>query len=216
MVTLVINSCGRLDLLDRTMASFNKFNTFPIAETILVDDSGDPAIHDLLRQNYPDFTLILERHRGLIPCVDDAFSRVKTPYLFKIEEDWEFYKKGFIEKSMKILKAYSDILLVWLRDRSDTNAHPVEDKLMEVNGVTFSLLSLNFRNEWHGFTFNPSLWRVEDYKRLAPFENIAGEGNMGMQEMNIGYWYMKLGYRAVILKDGYVKHIGWGRRSYSV
>ena len=40
-VTVVLTSCGRLDLLTRTIESFNKFNTYPITKFLLIDDSGD-------------------------------------------------------------------------------------------------------------------------------------------------------------------------------
>jgi hypothetical protein len=218
MITVVLNSCGRLDLLQRTLASFNSFNTYPVKEFIIVDDSGSEDIHNKLRQEYSShYTLVLEPHRGLIPCVDDGCSRVKTEYFFKLEEDWEFYQSGFIERSMNVLASRSDIMHVWLRDQRDTNAHPIEPELYSANGVGYKMLALNFLGQWNGFTFNPSVWRLSDYKKLAPFEQIAGSGNMGTQEMNIGYWYYKLfGYRAAILFEGYVKHIGWGRRSYTI
>jgi hypothetical protein len=216
MITVVINSCGRLDLLRRTLASFNAFNTFPVTETILVDDSGDPGIHDKLRKEYPDFTFVLKEHRGLIPCVDDGFSRVTTEYFFRLEEDWEFYRGGFIQKSINVLIARPDVINVWLRDQQDTNGHPVEPVIYNAGNVLYKIMATGYLGEWHGFTLNPSVWRFADYKKLAPFVNVAGSGNMGTQEMNIGYWYYKLGYRGAILNDGHVKHIGWGRRSYTV
>jgi hypothetical protein len=218
MITLVINSCARLDLLDRTIESFNKFNSVPdlIKHRIIVDDSGNEAVHEQLRQKYKDYTLLLKEHRGLIPCVDDAFQKVQTPYAFKIEDDWEFYRAGFIEKSLRILQTREDILHIWLRALDDTNGHPVENQLLSIGGVACKMIELNFNNEWHGFTFNPSLWRMSDYYKLCPFNLFCGAGNYGTQEMNLGHWYMKLGYRSVILPEGYVRHTGWGRRTFEV
>ena len=43
-VTVVITCCGRLGLLRRTLNTFKKYNTYPIEEYIIVDDSGDPKI----------------------------------------------------------------------------------------------------------------------------------------------------------------------------
>lgn len=181
-----------------------------------MDDSGDPEVHRKLREDYGHFTLILEPHRGLIACVDAGFQAAKTDYIFKTEDDWEFYQSGFIERSIKIMEARPDIAHVWLRERDDTNGHPIEPGFLNGNGIMYSLLAQNYLQQWHGFTFNPSVWRKEDYLKLAPFSNICGQGNMGTQEMNIGFWYHKFGYRAAIMKDGYVRHIGWGRRSYAV
>jgi hypothetical protein len=199
------------------MASFNAFNTFPVKEVIIVDDSGKQDIHKQLQDTYPDYTLILKEHRGLIPCIDDAFSRITTKYLFKMEDDWEFYRASFIERSIKVLEARPDVMHIWLRNRQDTNAHPIEPLLHNASDVAYSMVTQNFLGQWHGFTFNPSVWRLADYKKLAPFTDICGKGNMGTQEMNIGYWYHEIyNARAAILNEGYVKHIGWGRRSFEV
>ena len=44
MVTFLITSCGRLDLLERTIDSFLKFNQCPIERYIITEDSADPKI----------------------------------------------------------------------------------------------------------------------------------------------------------------------------
>jgi len=40
-VSLVITSCGRFDLLERTLDSFFKYNTYPIKEVIITEDSTE-------------------------------------------------------------------------------------------------------------------------------------------------------------------------------
>ena len=39
-ITVVITSCNRPDLLKPTLASFFKYNTYPIQKIIIIDDSG--------------------------------------------------------------------------------------------------------------------------------------------------------------------------------
>jgi hypothetical protein len=65
-VTLVVTSCGRPDLLQRTVESFQRFNTCPIAEAIIVEDgpAGPPPI--------PCRHITSPRRRGQIACIDDA------------------------------------------------------------------------------------------------------------------------------------------------
>jgi hypothetical protein len=46
-VTLFITSCGRPDLLKITLESFIKYNTYPIKEAIICEDSGINGIIDL-------------------------------------------------------------------------------------------------------------------------------------------------------------------------
>jgi hypothetical protein len=45
-VTLFITSCGRPHLLKRTIESFVKFNSYPMKEVILCEDSGLEGIVD--------------------------------------------------------------------------------------------------------------------------------------------------------------------------
>ena len=49
-VTLFITSCGRPQLLKQTLDSFVKYNTYPIKEVILCEDSGIPNIVDFAKQ----------------------------------------------------------------------------------------------------------------------------------------------------------------------
>ena len=54
-VTVVITSCGRVNLLRETIDSFITFNTYNIAEIILIDDSGDPGVHSEIKKLYPNW-----------------------------------------------------------------------------------------------------------------------------------------------------------------
>ena len=98
-VSIVITSCGRPDLLERTIGSFLKYNPeTPIAQWIISEDSGIPDINKDIVAKYPTFTWIHARERrGQIKSIDEAYSHVKTPYVFHLEEDWETYRGGVIE-----------------------------------------------------------------------------------------------------------------------
>lgn len=58
-VTLFITSCGRPELLKRTLESFVKFNTYPIKEAILCEDSGIPniGINHHIPETYNNITI---------------------------------------------------------------------------------------------------------------------------------------------------------------
>jgi hypothetical protein len=47
-ITLVVTSCGRLDLLKTTLESFDRFNTAPIREVFITEDAGDEAVHSAI------------------------------------------------------------------------------------------------------------------------------------------------------------------------
>jgi hypothetical protein len=217
MVSVVVTSCGRLDLLDRTITSLLAFNNYPISQFIIVDDSGDQSVHDQLRSKYPDYDLILDpNNRGLIACIDDAYSKVNHPYIFHLEDDWEFIKEGFIDKSMKILELNPIIMQVWLRGDQNPNGHPIEPEIFYAEDIEFKLVALRQHTSWHGFTFNPGLRRLADYKLVAPYCGIHlnehSMKNFRIQENHIGLVYFdNFGFRAASLLDVYCKHIGDGR-----
>lgn len=67
-VTLVITSCGRFDLLEKTLDSFFKFNKHPIAEIIITEDSTEGEKLKKLIKKYgnKNFNLIINKGRGWV------------------------------------------------------------------------------------------------------------------------------------------------------
>jgi len=204
-VTVVITCCGRLGLLRKTLKSFNKFNTYPIKEFIIIDDSGDKTIHQTLIKEYAhklsDTTLILNKENiGQSKSIDKAYRLVKTPYIFHLEEDWKFTKEGFIEKSFELMDTDPKMVTVWLRGLRNTSGHTWHDKLLDFNGIKYHRLRVH-KGTFSGYTWNPGLRRTKDYRTVEPFGNITEE--------KASSWFGSLGYYAVILTDIYVKHTGY-------
>lgn len=217
-VDVVLTACGRLDLLKKTITSFNKFNTYPINNFIIVEDSGEKSIHQAVRKLYPNYTIICnEENIGLVRSIDRGYFRIKSEYFFHCEEDWEFYRHGFIERSLEILQDHPEIMQVWLRELNDTNGHPIEENVYCARKTTYRMVAINI-NGWHGFTWNPGLRRLSDYIKVGPFNLIAPEygKKAGYREMYIGQEFFKYGYRAAILTEGYCKHIGYVSKKYSL
>jgi hypothetical protein len=211
-ITLVVTSCGRLNLLRQTLRSFLKFNTYPITEGIIIEDSGKLDLSASLDIDFPFPTKIIqnETNLGQIKSIDIAYSQVKTPYIFHCEDDWEFFKRGFIEASLDILKQDSKVICVWLRAYNDTMGH----KLEKLPHGRYNYMALNFDRVWHGFTFNPGLRPTRDCMRLHPYsdlEVLVKKKPMMLSEVDLTYYYKMLGYRAAITNDGegYVRHIGY-------
>ena len=128
------------------------------------------------------------------------YSKITTEYFFHCEDDWLFCDFNFIEKSFNILNTNEKIIQVWLRDKNDTNGHPIES----CNNKDYNLLCLDYLNAWNGFSFNPGLKRLKDYKLIESYEKIGHEPDLSIK-------YKELGYRAAILNKKYIEHIGWGR-----
>ena len=126
-VAAVLTSCGRQDLLEKTLDSFFACNTYPLAQTIIVED-GPQEANSHLQKKYVDRDitwLSTGKRIGQIAAIDYAYSFIEQPYIFHLEDDWQFYQAGFIEKSLTILEALPDCLQVWIRALHDTNRTPI-------------------------------------------------------------------------------------------
>jgi hypothetical protein len=124
-VTCVLTSCGRFDLLERTLHSFFEFNTFPIKKFIIIEDSGyinsatiiKEMIDQLKIYKPPEFLVIENKHNiGQVKSIDWAYFHVETEYIFHMEDDWEFYAPGFIEESALIMQSNPWIITVSRKD----------------------------------------------------------------------------------------------------
>ena len=228
-VTVVITSCGRLDLLSKTIKSFKKYNTYPIKKVIIVDDSGDKSIHEqadkllpFLLEEYDHFVFFNDKRQGQLKSIDYAYSLVETPYIFHLEDDWEFYRPSFIEHSFKLMDKDPKLITVWLRELNDTMSHPIDEKshfaTYLVENEPLAVLKYYYVKEydgWSGYTFNPGLRRYSDYKAIKPFEKHIPKNLKNIPqsllevELAISKKYGELGYRAAIFDNGYIRHIGW-------
>src|SRR5476649_880188 len=86
-VTVCLTSCGRPDLLKRTLDSFNHFN--PGGKIIISEDCADPAVIAQIAAAHPATTILSGPERlGQMRSIDRLFSAVDTPYLFHLEDDW--------------------------------------------------------------------------------------------------------------------------------
>jgi hypothetical protein len=87
--TVVLTSCQRHDLLERTLDSFHKFNTDDRVGRIIVieDGDGDPSE---VRKKFGAELIRTGARLGQIAAIDRAYAQVDTPYIFHLEDDWEF------------------------------------------------------------------------------------------------------------------------------
>nr|WP_305777942.1 glycosyltransferase family 2 protein [Pseudomonas sp. Hg5Tf] len=205
---MVVTSCGRFDLLKLTLESFDRFNTAPIREVFITEDSGDDAVHQAVPEHWkPHCKVFVNRPKlGQLASIDLAYSQVKTPYIFHCEDDWEFYRPGFIEDSWNILEVSPQLLQVWLRSYAhDLKIHSPYihlGKRQVIAGVPCYPL-LSDKPEWQSFSLNPGLRRLSDYKRCAPFAAYAGEKALSKR-------YAELNLTAVSLEGDAVLHTGFG------
>ena len=218
---MVVTCCGRIDLLEKTLDSFFRYNTYPIKKVIITEDSGIPQDFSRTQKIIPCDLEIIENkiNIGQIASIDKAYALVDTDYIFHCEEDWEFYNSGFIEKSFEILNTNPKLITVWLRSYQDTKNHAImlDEKFDLSNNDYYYLMDGARKKHWCGFTFNPGLRRTSDCMIFHPYNQLEvrkeKNGLLLMGEIDLSIYYQELGYRAAITSKsgGYVRHIG-GKR----
>jgi hypothetical protein len=179
-VTIVITACNRPDLLEITINSFLQYNTYPIKQWIISEDSGNPNINQKLEKKFPEFMWITGR-RGQIKSIDEAYSHVKTEYVFHLEDDWVFLtRRNYIGNSIRLLKDNNGIGQV-LFNRN--YAELVKDYAIEggqvVAGGKYRIhehqmppkykISCEY---WAHFSFRPSIIRREVFDIVGAFNEV--------------------------------------------
>ena len=207
-ITLVVTSCGRLDLLKHTLESFDRFNTAPVREVFITEDAGDEGVRAVIPAHWKDHcTFFVNRPKlGQLASIDLAYEQVKTPYIFHCEDDWEFYRPGFVEDSRTILELRPEILQVWLRNYVyDLQVHSPYIRLgaREVIGGVPCYPLISDKPEWQSFSLNPGLRRLKEYRLCAPFAGHGGEKALSQR-------YAELNLTAVTLEGDAVLHTGFG------
>lgn len=139
---------------------------------------------------------------------------VDTDYIFHCEDDWEFYRGGFIEDSLRVLESNKYVYQVWLRSfyhdiKRDYPFHSLGEKFSCDKTVYNKLLSSN--PKWQGFSFNPGLRRKSDYLSIkGGYASFLDESNSSASvESALSSNMKSLGMYAAILENDAVAHTGY-------
>ncbi len=218
-ITFVITSCGRMDLLDRTLESFFEICNYKFDKFIITEDSGDREHYHYINKKWGhifDEIIFHVGERKGIGIIDEAYELVDTEYIFHCENDWTFHldknRLGFIKDSIIILDKILDINQVWIRDHDDLTKHKPESAYTNnFSGFDGKALTRSYRNipywgDWCGFSLNPGLRRKADYDKIKPYAQFKKESWV-KSELEISKAYKKLYYKAVWLGN-YCYHIG--------
>ncbi len=117
LYTVAITSCGRFDLLQRTLDTLLPRLEGPIAKIIIVEDSGNSEVIDAVKP----FCKKLQEDRylssgkffgegieviinkpplGLLKSIDRLYSKIETNWIFHCEDDWEFSGGGEVHRKI--------------------------------------------------------------------------------------------------------------------
>jgi hypothetical protein len=222
-VTAVFTSYNRFDLLCRTIDSFNQANTYPVKEIIIIDDSGNKAMHAKIRARYSHHHLILNKSNiGLVESIDKAYPLVTTPYIFHSEDDFDYMKPGFIEKCMRVMESDPKIFRVGIRGQTHVKslgtdiavAGDVPFKFPLVYSMDANVWGNQF---WFGFGFQCGMIRKCTYDIVKPYTQYSTPQEfITIRECRIGLAYHALGLLAVSLTEDYAIHTGGQRSTYGL
>ena len=216
-VTAVVTSCARHNLLRRTLESFFATGGDAIEKMIVVEDGAqdaDDALKDAFAA-WPIEWINTGGRVGQIRAIDLAYSRVQTPYIFHMEDDWEFLRPGCVLNSIEVLRAEPLCLAVLVKGRPPTGSHGSTDQDRMSGDIPWRPMIKNRKNVWHGFSFNPGLRRLREYRLIGSSYAGVAEGALGkagLAEAQLSELYASVGYFAANLweEDGapFVRHLG--------
>lgn len=203
--TVVVTSCGRFDLLRETLQSLFKHLDRAPARILVIEDSGDEAVRAALEGLGPEIDVIVNRPQlGQMKAVDKAYATVTTPYIFHCEDDWEFFRGGFIADSLEVLKARPDVSMVGLRPREELNVLVREMPVEHAGEVEYFTLDPALHPEYFSYSFNCGMRRLADAQAAGSFAALG-------YEPDISYAFKQRGFRIANLQNPAVRHMGDGR-----
>ncbi|MGD9785785.1 MAG: hypothetical protein AB7E80_05965 [Hyphomicrobiaceae bacterium] len=202
-VTVCITSCGRLDLLARTMESFQRFN--PGGRFIISEDSGDAAIIDEVRRSYPAAKILTSTGKtGVMASIDRLYAHVETPFIFHLEDDWGFDGPVQWEAAKHVLTHRPDVANICVRAFDEVRTkYRQRSEEFEHDGVVFRRMLPDAHPEFFGWTPNPGLITKAMYLRYAPFARVYPDTMSQIIKTD--------GATVAYLLPGVARHIGHGR-----
>jgi len=218
-VSVVLTSCGRFDLLRQTLESFFHYNTFPLRDFFLIEDSKKAGVENCIPAFVRESVKVMINRPplGQVASIDKAYAAVKTKYIFHCEDDWLFYRYGFIEDSKKVLEAEPRVLMVYLWSYYHELKYGgnlprpllISDRRV-ANGAAYVRMENDLSHVWC-FSFNPGLRRRSEWP-AGGYAALVKEGREGgIVEPALNEKYSLQGYLSAVLENDAVTHISRNR-----
>ncbi len=196
-IDLLIMGSSRPELLRYTYESFQKY----------IEDLCEAEIRVLFHEDcvYPNTSKISKRYGklngfetfshdpkiGLGPAMDKMFKKVKTDYMFYLQDDFEFERPIDLDRILWTMERNARVNCITFNKRKiRTDTHE----------YVFDGLKLYIRKFW---SFNPGIWRMSVVRKhwIGPVE-IKPESRWFKTNVGVSYVYDSPGeYR-------YVRHLG--------
>ncbi len=209
--TVALTSCGRFDLLQKTLTSLFPQLIGPVTKMVIIDDSGDCSIEnvvDCFVNRGIQIELIVNKEKlGQIRSIDYMYSKIETEYVFACEDDWEFIAGGFLPEAFEVMRAYDSCSKCMVTGGLGSASEQYEGEITTANGVSCYVGDSISGAPYTGFMFGPGLTRMREYRIFGPYADLGVKSSEGV----VSKAHLDLGYRLTWLKNQYVRHIGNNR-----
>lgn len=194
----------RPEELKKTLRKLLALQSF--GRVIAINDFRDEPANQAFLEACPHGELIcLDRQLGHHGAVDYMYSKVETPFIFHCEDDWLFDESLDLDKAIELLNILPEAAQVCFRDLQDcylTDEEKKQAKACSVQGVRYYRID-HMHPQWYGFTFNPSVFKVELWRRLGGFSSFKKERHISRRLRSLGQY-------TVYVDPGPCIHIGEG------
>lgn len=233
-VTITTTTCKRTDLITRTIDSFLEcvldYKKY-VKEWIIVDDNSSDKDRAFMKERYPFIRFIYkdQNNKGHPRSMNMFLDEVKTPYVFNLEDDFEFFRRdNFFERMHYVLdidKSYGQCLMN-INYTEDTNSgNNIWGSTMKYHGLNkvryfihnyYTGKKLEEEQKklgcpsclyWPHFSFRVGLTKTSVLKDIGKYDESAKHF-----EMEYAHRYVNKGYNTTFLDGIYCAHIG--RRTY--
>lgn len=228
-ITFTITTCKRLDLFLKTINSFINCceDIEKVDEWICIDDNSSEDDRNKMKELYPFFTFYFKKpeEKGHSISMNILLSMIKTPYIFHMEDDWQFFvKRSYISECFGILqlndkygqclinKNYSEIpedytFIGGIKSVNDlgnvyyVHEHYSNNTEKDKYNAKYGNKGLN-NGYWPHYSLRPSLLKTSVLREVGEYKNTV------KFELDYAYRYTNKGYVSVFLQSFYCIHIG--------
>jgi hypothetical protein len=204
IATVCLTSCGRPDLLWRTLDSFLAHHA---PERLIVSEDGEDAeFAAAIRARYPRAELMFNQpKKGQFASIDAMYAMVASPYVLHLEDDWVFDGPAPLRAARALLERRPDLAMVAFRSVAEFNPKYRRRSLAESEaGESFLIVPRDAHPVRFGYTFNPGLAPLAIWRKFGPFLPHHTEARLSKAVKEAG---LTMSYAS----PGVARHIGDGR-----
>lgn len=226
-LTVTMTTCKRYDLFERTLNSFLNccLDLELVEDWIVVDDNSTSEDRDRMKQKFPFITFYnkTEQQKGHANSMNILIELVKSPFVFHLEDDWEFIaRKPYLSMCLEVLAENEHIGQCLVnKNYTELVTHPVvggipkytkSNKLYyiheycptEQDKVAFVAKYGGAPNcsYWAHYSLRPSLFRSSLWTELGNYSVTANHF-----ELDYAHKYIQK-YVSAFLPNVYCQHIG--------